>query len=1352
MKSNLAQKYVFRLYIESLSGLESPLSKLRLIFGEIDYIIGYGENTNNSDHSLVEIGTSSTTMQGINTKTWQDLHILIHSDDIWAKVEADWNTGKASTLTLWIGTKNLPNYAFFYNDEENTSRPAQIQLDSYVISNSTVTVPIYHSSDNTVSLKEWLKNFGAGNLAESFSEYPYVYYIYARSFKHNSDMTRILFNFKSAPELCIGKSNFNGRNVVKVGKDQTNLHQFSNNKVTDLIQYCNNSNFYIYLDDDQINDIPGEIFLILASYTRYDNSTFEILSNSNGPEGIYIGGHDVCEGNLEQITYNTISKPDLDNLLTNDGAGSFTSGFTQNYIYRFSINSQGGSPEPDPTSIKMKLGHVASRVIAKCDDEYAAEIGSTTLHDLDTGDWQDITSWCDAADIHLRLLPDIWVHSSNQIIIWFGFSSSLGSSLLYDIMEQYAGPSTFTIQGFNISDDINITIASRNLAYEPVTKPDIDTLFMTDGADDFISQFRDYDYLYRFDLYSKTNLTKGNKIKVHLNDIVDKVIAYSNGTTRQLASIGKELTQQQLFGVGAWKDVTQYANVQDFYIVMIDDPTEHYPGHLRLWLGSNSWLGQSLTYETVDNATPPDSFLVRSFRKSDITVQDVHVLTPATGKAACLYDGDQYYFDRDYYILNIADSLRNLVWIKTANDDKNSTADSLLKISVDRPADVFIGYDHRGTTLPPWLVDNFTQTNYNIDVLDFASPLKVWRQHVPAGMFDLGGNMAGGAAGAKSNYIVLVDVEEPLPPVAAFDYDPKQGVHPLAVQFTNQSTGEIDSLRWDFGDGQSSVEENPLHVFTTVDTFTVSLTVHGPGGVDSDSAQVQVTELPPVAAFAADTTVGVTPLTVTFADSSTGIISSWLWNFGDGQTGDQQNPVHIYTTADTFSVSLTVTGPGGADTENKQDYIITYAPPLAAFTYEEVAEPPLTLNFHDNSTGIITSWQWDFGDGDFSTDQHPSHTFAKADTFTVILLVEGPGGSNSKSQNIIVTGGQPIAEFEADSTAGVRPFSVQFYDRSSGIIDSRTWDFGDGNSSDGQHPVHVYTSADTFTVTLTVTGPGGSDSMTKTDYIIVREQPPVAAFAANVTTGIKPLTVAFADSSTGVITSHVWNFGDGAQSSDQNPIHTYTTADTFNVTLTVTGPGGTDTEAKTDYIIVREQPPVAAFAADSTSGEIPMTVTFSDSSTGIISTWLWDFGDGQSSFEPDPVHVYTTADTFTVSLTVSGPGGTNTATKAGYIIAKLPVGINDIWSGIPDKFQLRQNYPNPFNPQTTIVFGLPKTSPVTVAVYNLKGEWLETLYDGKKPAGYHTLVWNAANRPSGVYFIKMQAGSFVQVNKCVLVK
>lgn len=170
----------------------------------------------------------------------------------------------------------------------------------------------------------------------------------------------------------------------------------------------------------------------------------------------------------------------------------------------------------------------------------------------------------------------------------------------------------------------------------------------------------------------------------------------------------------------------------------------------------------------------------------------------------------------------------------------------------------------------------------------------------------------------------------------------------------------------------------------------------------------------------------------------------------------------------------------------------------------------------------------------------------------------------------------------------------------------------------------------------------------------VTAAPPVADFSASPTSGTAPLTVNFTNLSTGTISTYAWSFGDGGTSSLKNPSHTYG-AGTYTVSLTVTGPAGSDTKTRTDYITVSPPPPpapVADFSASPTSGVVPLTVQFTDKSSGTITGWSWDFGDGSTSTQRNPRHTYTTVDTFTVILTVGGPGGADTETKSDYIKVK----------------------------------------------------------------------------------------------------
>ncbi|MDD4455400.1 MAG: PKD domain-containing protein, partial [Candidatus Methanomethylophilaceae archaeon] len=158
--------------------------------------------------------------------------------------------------------------------------------------------------------------------------------------------------------------------------------------------------------------------------------------------------------------------------------------------------------------------------------------------------------------------------------------------------------------------------------------------------------------------------------------------------------------------------------------------------------------------------------------------------------------------------------------------------------------------------------------------------------------------------------------------------------------------------------------------------------------------------------------------------------------------------------------------------------------------------------------------------------------------------------------------------------------------------------------------------------------------------------------------GTAPLTVRFTDTSTGEITAWLWDFGDGATSTEQNPTHTYTAPGTYTVSLTATNAGGSSTESKTDYITVMAPPPVADFSANVTAGPAPLAVRFTDASTGEITAWSWSFGDGNTSTEQNPVHTYGAPGNYTVNLTISTGSSSGTLSRPGYIIVRVKGDFN----------------------------------------------------------------------------------------------
>ena len=530
----------------------------------------------------------------------------------------------------------------------------------------------------------------------------------------------------------------------------------------------------------------------------------------------------------------------------------------------------------------------------------------------------------------------------------------------------------------------------------------------------------------------------------------------------------------------------------------------------------------------------------------------------------------------------------------------------------------------------------------------------------------------------KAGYITVTE-ESGI--VADFYATPTSGQAPLTVQFTDTSIGNPTMWAWDFGDGQTDMIASPSHTYTNPGTYTVTLTASSQtNGTDTivKAGYITVTGgSGPVASFTAEPTGGKSPLTVSFTDLSTGYPTSWEWDFGDETGSFEQNPIHIYEIANLYTVTLTVTNNEGSDTLVWEDYISVSGdvpPPAAVFMAEpRSGEAPLTVQFTDMSPGTPRWWIWKFGDGATSTETDPIHTYTEAGSYGVYLKVGNSGGADSTliPDFITVTGtGGIVADFSATPTYGQKPLTVQFTDTSTGNPTMWAWDFGDGQTDMVANPSHTYTDAGIYTVSLTASSQiTGTDTIVKAGYITVTEESGIVAdFSATPTYGQKPLTVQFTDLSTGSPTMWAWDFGDGQTDMVADPSHTYTDAGIYTVSLTASSQiTGTDTIIKAGYITVTEESGIVAdFSATPTYGQKPLTVQFTDTSTGNPTMWAWDFGDGQTSMVANPSHTYTDAGIYTVTLTASSQiSGTDTITKDGYITVTEQGGIVADFSGTP---------------------------------------------------------------------------------------
>ena len=231
--------------------------------------------------------------------------------------------------------------------------------------------------------------------------------------------------------------------------------------------------------------------------------------------------------------------------------------------------------------------------------------------------------------------------------------------------------------------------------------------------------------------------------------------------------------------------------------------------------------------------------------------------------------------------------------------------------------------------------------------------------------------------------------------------------------------------------------------------------------------------------FIADDLSSCSSFIVQFTNLSTGGGSlTYQWDFGNGNTSTSENPSATYSAPGTYTVTLTISNGNEQDTEIKPGYITVFELPQPGFSVD-VTEGcvPLAVEFSDLSnpgSGVITNWLWDFGDGNISTLQNPGHTFNIGGNFDVTLLLTDVNSCQQSltQQNLVnPTDELPVVDFSIQPGFGCGlPLEVSFMDMSTGNGPfSYSWDFGDGNSSTLQNPLHAYSSSGIYDIELSVT-------------------------------------------------------------------------------------------------------------------------------------------------------------------------------------------------------------------------------------------------------------------------------------------
>lgn len=498
-------------------------------------------------------------------------------------------------------------------------------------------------------------------------------------------------------------------------------------------------------------------------------------------------------------------------------------------------------------------------------------------------------------------------------------------------------------------------------------------------------------------------------------------------------------------------------------------------------------------------------------------------------------------------------------------------------------------------------------------------------------------------------------------PTASFSASPIVGCAPLTVVFSNSSIG-ANSYYWDFGNGNTSSLQNPTTVYLTPGFFTVSLvainSLTGQRDTMIASNYIQ-TVIPPNANFTALPLSGcVNDAIINFSNTSTGAVS-YTWDFGDGGSSTLQNPSHVYANAGTYNIKLiTTNGFGCNDIEIKNNYMTIYPKPDASFTSSSTSSCDSNDVFSFTSTGsAITTWLWNFGDGTTSTLQNPTHIYNATGSYTVMLIAANNFGCSDTVlvSNFINIGNTLIPSFTVNDTVGCGSLNAIFNCTVPNAT-SWSWNFGDGGTSTIKNPTHLYSSTGNYTITLTVTTTSGCNgTITLPNYIHV-DPLPDANFTVAQVNPCDPYTFQFTNTSLNGV-SYLWEFGDGNTSTAQNPVHTYPNDTIYDVTLHVFSANGCEAVLSLPGIVDVIDRKVSINGTPRI-GCAPLPVNFTTGAYPGANSWLWDFGDGNTSTLQNPSHTYTANGSYTVSLNITTTAGCLDSSRRVNYIKVVPGQVN----------------------------------------------------------------------------------------------
>lgn len=491
---------------------------------------------------------------------------------------------------------------------------------------------------------------------------------------------------------------------------------------------------------------------------------------------------------------------------------------------------------------------------------------------------------------------------------------------------------------------------------------------------------------------------------------------------------------------------------------------------------------------------------------------------------------------------------------------------------------------------------------------------------------------------SKYNYIEVSPGEE-----VNFTAERQEGVAPLSTKFV--ITGPAETYSWDFGDGTTSYEKNPGHYYNQPGNYTVTLTYSIEGAsytlTKSDFIHASSRFTPD---FNASPRRGVGPLCVDF--DMINRPQSWLWTFGDNITSPDDHASHCYGINGSYDVSLHYCYNDFCNDIIKPGFIKVDDPRI----FTDRSDDEATVKFRTDA-GEGLKYVWDFGDSATSESSGPTHRYEEPGEYNVTLSVLGTCGCTSRAYTTVTVNPKKPLDFSATPLEGCAPHCVQFSESSPAIPEKRKWDFGDGETSDEKNPFHCYQFPGKYSVTLVNEYPDHEENVTKPDYISVYAVPQ-PSFSMNPISGSAPAMITFTDTTVGFESKRYWNFGDGVTGTAARMDHRYDEEGVYNASLTVWGEGDCHGTVTHDIHITKPEEKKYDLTGLPRRGIAPLSTSFKI--TGSPYQWTIDFGDGQTTTEQNPFHLYETAGIYSPSLHACDAGGCEDIKKPGYVVAIPP--------------------------------------------------------------------------------------------------